>query len=165
MFLRNGLVMAVIELTLLVNMQPAARLVVLVALDIAGLPLPLLTRGIIRQRIVERCIMPLVDFRGRLHLVGCRMVGFLLELPSLLFGGQFFGVRHGLLFRLGLVSLRFSVQSCNLDSGGFADVGTETFGERCCVVRVDSRIFAIVPANRFCMAVSPLSKGEPPLCA
>ena len=84
--------------------------------------------------------MPMVDFRGRLRLVGCRIVGFLLELPSLLFGGQFFGVRHGLLLRLVLVSLCFTVRSCDLDSGGFADVGTETFGKRCCVVRVDSRV-------------------------
>jgi hypothetical protein len=78
--------MAVVELTLLVNMQPAASLVVLVALEVARLSLPLVTRGIVRQRIVERCIMPLVDFRGRLHLVSCRIVSFLLELPSLLFG-------------------------------------------------------------------------------
>ena len=133
--------MAIIELTLLVNMQPAASLVVLVALDVAGLPLPLVTGGIVRQRIVERSIMPLVDFRGRLRLVGCRIVSFLFKLPSLFFGGQFFGVCHGLLLRLGLVSLRFAVRSCDLDSGGFADVGTETFGERCCVVRVDSRVF------------------------
>jgi hypothetical protein len=85
--------------------------------------------------------MPLVDFRGRRHLAGCRIVGFLLELPSLLFRGQFFGVCHDLLLRLGLVSLRFAVWSCDLDSGGFADVGTEPLGERCRVVRVDSRVF------------------------
>src|ERR1700722_5261194 len=133
--------MAVVELTLLVDVEPTASLVVLVALDVAGLPPPLITGGIVRQRIVERCIMPLVDFRGRLRLVGCRTVGFLLELPSLLFGGQFFGVGHGLLLRFGLVSLRFAVRSCDLDSGGFADVGAEAFGERCCVVRVDSRVF------------------------
>ena len=87
MFLRNGLGMAVVELTLLVDVEPTASLVVLVALDVAGLPPPLITGGIVRQRIVERCIMPLVDFRGRLRLVGCRMVSFLLELTSLLFAG------------------------------------------------------------------------------
>jgi hypothetical protein len=55
--------------------------------------------------------------------------------------GQFFAVGHGLLLRLGLVSLRFAVRSCDLDSGGFADVGAEAFGERCFIVRGDSRVF------------------------
>ena len=63
MLLRYGLGMTVVELTLLVDVQPTASLVVLVALDVAGLPLPLVTGGIGRQRIVERCIMPVVDFR------------------------------------------------------------------------------------------------------
>ena len=92
MFFRYWLGMAVVELTLRVDMQPTASLVVLVALDVAGFPLPFVTRGIVRQRIVERGIMALVYFRGRLRLVDCRIVRFLLELPSLLFGGQFFGV-------------------------------------------------------------------------
>jgi hypothetical protein len=74
-------------------------------------------------------------------------MGFLLELPSLLFRGHFFGVCHGLLLRLGLVSLRFAVWSCDLDSGGFADVGTEALGERCYEAAAAADAFAcILPA-------------------
>ena len=38
----NGLRLAVVELALRVDVQPASRLVVLIALDLAGLALPLL---------------------------------------------------------------------------------------------------------------------------
>ena len=62
MFSCYRLGMAVVELPLGVDVQPTSGLIVLITLDVAGFPSPLVSRILVWQRNVERRVVPLVGF-------------------------------------------------------------------------------------------------------
>lgn len=84
--------LAVVELALLVDMQQSSRLIVLVALDVAGLSRPIVAGGFIGERGLDRCVVTQVGLGRNLDVVIRRILNAMLELPSLLFRGLFFFV-------------------------------------------------------------------------
>ena len=59
--------MAVVELPLRVNVQPTGGLIVLIALNVASFPPPLVSGILVLQRNVKGCVVSLVGFGKRLQ--------------------------------------------------------------------------------------------------
>ena len=103
--------LTVVELPLRVDMQPTAPLIVLVTLNVSRLALPVVAAGFIGKRGLDRRVVAEIDFGLRLRLIVCRVLSFVLELPSLFFLGLLSAVGHGLLLGLRLLGLSFAVES------------------------------------------------------
>ena len=87
LFFGYGLRVPVEKLPVWIDVQPTGRLTVLIALDVARLPFPLVSCAFVRERGMERRVVPPIRLGDRLQRDGYRRE-FTFR-PLLLFGGLF----------------------------------------------------------------------------